>query len=57
VSKPLSYGVQRLGRAFDFANSMRQYMKKRPGMNLTYVLDGVMKWLPKCRYNANEFYA
>jgi len=42
VSKPLSYGVQRLGRAFDFANSMRQYMKKRPGMNLTYVLDGVM---------------
>ena len=42
VAKPFSAGVQRLGQAFDFATSMRQYLRKRPGMNLTYVLDGVM---------------
>jgi len=49
VSKPLTFGVQRFGRAirpalsaFDFAASMRQYLRRRPGMNLTYVLDGVM---------------
>jgi len=50
VSKPLSlFGVRRLGRAlrpalsaFDFAASLRQYLRSKPGMNLTYVLDGIM---------------
>eukprot|EP00804_Cyclotella_cryptica_P015435 CCRYP_008074-RA/>CCRYP_008074-RA protein AED:0.28 eAED:0.28 QI:173/1/1/1/0.33/0.75/4/2971/760 len=56
VSKPLSYGVKRAGdalrpalSALDFAASMRQYLRRKPGMNLTYVLDGIMdenrKWL------------
>jgi hypothetical protein len=42
ASKPLSSGVKRVGRvlrpalsAIDFASSMRQYLKRRPGMNLT----------------------
>ena len=38
VAKPLSFGA----KTFDFASSMRQYLRKRPGMNLTYILDGVM---------------
>ncbi|KAL7534882.1 hypothetical protein ACHAXR_006139, partial [Thalassiosira sp. AJA248-18] len=49
VFKPLSVGVRRLGRALrpalsalDVASSLRQYLRKRPGMNLTYVLDGIM---------------
>ncbi|KAL7543957.1 hypothetical protein ACHAWF_007496 [Thalassiosira exigua] len=49
LSKPISFGVRRFGRALrpalsalDVAASLRQYLKKRPGMNLTYVLDGVM---------------
>jgi len=50
VSRPLSFGVRRFGRAirpalsaFDFASSMRQYLRHRPGMNLTYILDGIME--------------
>ena len=42
VSKPLSFTAKRFGRALgpaltalDFATSMRQYLRKRPGMNLT----------------------
>ena len=42
VSKPLSSGVRRLGRALrpalsaiDVASSMRQYLRRRPGMNIT----------------------
>ena len=42
VAKPLSFGVRRFGRvlkpalsAFDFASSMREYLRRRPGMNLT----------------------
>jgi hypothetical protein len=42
VSVPLSSGARRLGTAIrpalsaiDFASSMRQYLKRRPGMNLT----------------------
>jgi len=49
ISKPISYGVKRFGRALrpafdalDFAAAMRQYLRRRPGMNLTYVLDGIM---------------
>jgi hypothetical protein len=49
VSKPLSFGVRRFGRALrpaldalDFASAMRQYLRRRPGMNLTFVLDGIM---------------
>ncbi|KAL9184591.1 hypothetical protein ACHAXT_012561 [Thalassiosira profunda] len=49
IAKPLKFGVRRFGRAlrpalsaFDVASSMRQYLRKRPGMNTTYVLDGVM---------------
>lgn len=49
ISKPLSFGARRLGRAIrpaisalDVASSMRQYLRRRPGMNITYVLDGVM---------------
>lgn len=49
VSKPISFGVKRFGRALrpaldalDFASAMRQYLRRRPGMNLTFVLDGIM---------------
>lgn len=49
VSKPLLFGARRFGRAIrpaisalDVASSMRQYLRRRPGMNITYVLDGVM---------------
>ncbi len=42
IAKPLSSGVRRLGltlrpalSAIDFVSSMRQYLKRRPGMNLT----------------------
>ena len=49
ISKPISDGARRFGRALrpardalDFAASMRQYLRRRPGMNLTFVLDGVM---------------
>ena len=42
VSKPLSFGVRKLGKtlrpalsALDVAASMRQYLSRRPGMNLT----------------------
>lgn len=42
VSKPVSFGVRRVGRALrpalsalDVASSMRQYLRRRPGMNLT----------------------
>ena len=49
ISRPISFGVRRFGRALrpaldalDFAAAMRQYLRRRPGMNLTYVLDGIM---------------
>jgi predicted patatin/cPLA2 family phospholipase len=49
VSKSLLFGARRFGRAIrptisalDVASSMRQYLRRRPGMNITYVLDGVM---------------
>ncbi len=49
ISKPLSFGARRLGRALrpamsalDVVSSMRQYLRRRPGMNITYVLDGIM---------------
>ena len=49
VAKPLSIGARRMGRALrpavsalDVASSMRQYLRRRPGMNITYVLDGIM---------------
>jgi hypothetical protein len=49
ISKPISFGLRRFGRALrpaldalDFAAAMRQYLRRRPGMNLTYVLDGIM---------------
>ena len=42
IAKPFSSGVRRLGlalrpalSAIDFVSSMRQYLKRRPGMNLT----------------------
>ena len=42
ISKPLSFGVKYVGRAFDLAASVSQYLRRKPGMNLTYILDGVM---------------
>jgi hypothetical protein len=49
ISRPIAFGVRRFGRALrpaldalDFAAAMRQYLRRRPGMNLTYVLDGIM---------------
>ena len=49
VSKPISFGVRRFRRALrpaldalDFASATRQYLRRRPGMNLTFVLDGIM---------------
>ena len=42
ISKPLSFGLKYTGHALDVAASMGQYLKRKPGMNLTYVLDGIM---------------
>lgn len=49
IARPLSFVVRKAGvalrpalSAFDFASSLRQYLKREPGMNLTYVLDGIM---------------
>lgn len=48
ISKPISFGMRYANQAFDLATSMGQYLKRKPGMNLTYVLDGIMdetrKW-------------
>ena len=55
VSKPLafvSFGVGKALRpalsALDFAASMRHYLRPKPAMNLTYVLDGIMDETRKC---------
>ena len=42
ISRPLSFGAKYAGRAVDVAVSMGQYLRRKPGMNLTYVLDGIM---------------
>lgn len=42
ISKPISFGMKHAGQAFDLAASMGQYLRRKPGMNLTYVLDGIM---------------
>jgi hypothetical protein len=42
ISKPLSYALRPALSAFDIAASMGQYLRRKPGMNLTYVLDGIM---------------
>ena len=48
MSKPLAFGLKYSGQAFDLAASMGQYLRRKPGMNLTYVLDGIMDETREC---------
>jgi hypothetical protein len=42
ISKPISFGMRYANQALDLATSVGQYFRRKPGMNLTYVLDGIM---------------